>query len=60
MFWTGTNKKKKEKEKEEEDEKNRSSWKATTCLLDLFFRKEKVRKGEKEVKQVKAEAVREK
>ena len=37
-----------------------SSWRATTCLLDLFFRKEKVRKGEKEVEQVKVKAVREK
>ena len=37
-----------------------SSWKTTTYLLDLFFRKEKVRKGEKEVEQVKVEAVREK
>ena len=37
-----------------------SSWKAITCLLDLFFREEKVGKGEREVEQVKAEAAREK
>ena len=37
-----------------------SLWKTTTCLLDLFFKEENVRKGEKEVEQVKAEAVREK
>ena len=30
----------------------RSSWKATTYLLDLFFREEKVRKGEKEVEHI--------